>query len=68
MPLLLVSLSAMFNSVTKDMSVSIPVTISYIYILIGFVIIYLTYELSKLLSRRKINKISMAEALKSRME
>ncbi|GAA0076611.1 hypothetical protein UT300005_09890 [Clostridium sp. CTA-5] len=50
------------------MSVSFPVTIDYIYVLIGFVIIYLTYEFSKLLSRRKINKITMAEALKSRME
>ncbi|WP_097025622.1 ABC transporter permease [Clostridium peptidivorans] len=67
-PLLLASLSAMFKSITKDMSVSFPVTINYIYVLVGFVIIYLTYELSKLLSRRKINRISMAEALKSRME
>lgn len=67
-PLLLTSLSAMYSSITKDMSVSIPVTINYIYVFIGFVIIYLTYELSKLLSRKKINRISMAEALKSRME
>lgn len=67
-PLLLASLSAMFKSITKDMNVSFPVTINYIYVLIGFIIIYLTYELSKLLSRRKVNRISMAEALKSRME
>ncbi len=67
-PLLLASMRALFKSITKDMSVSFPVTINYIYVLIGFVIIYLTYELSKLLSRRKINRISMAEALKSRME
>lgn len=67
-PLLLASLSAMFKSITKDMSVSFPVTINYVYVLIGFVIIYLTYELSNLLSRRKINRISMAEALKSGME
>ncbi len=67
-PLLLASLGVLFKSMTKDMSISFPVTIDYIYVLVGFVIIYLTYELSKLLSRRKINKISMAEALKSRME
>ncbi|WML37653.1 ABC transporter permease [Clostridium sp. OS1-26] len=66
--LLLASLSAMFKSITKNMSVSFPVTINYIYVLVGFIIIYLTYELSKLLSRRKITRISMAEALKSRME
>jgi putative ABC transport system permease protein len=67
-PLLLASMRALFKSITKDMSLSFPVTINYIYVLVGFVIIYLTYELSKLLSRRKINRISMAEALKSRME
>jgi putative ABC transport system permease protein len=67
-PLLLLSLGALFKSITKDMSISFPVTLNYVYILIGFIIIYLTYELSKLLSRRKINRISMAEALKSGME
>ena len=67
-PLLLVSMRALFNSITKDMSVSFPVTINYLYVLIGFITIYLTYELSKLLSKRKINRISMADALKSRME
>ncbi|WP_027624937.1 ABC transporter permease [Clostridium lundense] len=67
-PLLLASMRILFKSITKDMSVSFPVTINYIYVLIGFVIIYLTYEISKLLSRRKIDKISMTEALKSPME
>lgn len=67
-PLLLAYLNAMFKSITKDMSVSFPVTINSIYILMGFAIIYLTYELSKLLSKRKINRISMTEALKSRIE
>ncbi|NRW45283.1 ABC-type antimicrobial peptide transport system permease subunit [Clostridium beijerinckii] len=67
-PLLLGSLTALFKSITKEMSISFPVTLDYSYIIIGFVIIYLTFELSKLLSRKKINKISMAEALKSRVE
>ncbi|AWI04509.1 ABC transporter permease [Clostridium drakei] len=67
-PLLLASMRALFKSMTKDMNVSFPVTINYIYVIVGFIIIYLTYELSKLLSRKKINKISMAEALKSRIE
>jgi putative ABC transport system permease protein len=67
-PLLLVSLGAMFKSVTKNMSISFPIKISYSYLLLGFVIIYLTYELSKALSKKKINKISMNEVLKSRLE
>lgn len=67
-PFLLGSLTALFKSMTKEMSISFPVTIDYIYVLVGFIIIYLTFELSKLLNRKKINRISMAEALKSRME
>ncbi|ADK14497.1 ABC transporter permease [Clostridium ljungdahlii] len=67
-PLLLASMRALFKSMTKDMNVSFPVTINYIYVIVGFIIIYLTYEFSKLLSRKKINKISMSEALKSRIE
>ena len=67
-PLLLASLKAMFKSMTQDMSITFPVTIEYIYVVIGFVIIYLTFELSKLLNRRKVNRISMSESLKSRME
>ncbi|NRT75702.1 ABC transporter permease [Clostridium beijerinckii] len=67
-PLLLGSLTALFKSMTKEMSISFHVTLDNIYIIIGFVIIYLTFELSKLFIRKKINKISMAEALKSRVE
>lgn len=67
-PLLLMSLRAMFQSLTKEMSISLPTTISYSYLLIGFVIIYFTYEISKALSKKKINRISMTEVLKSRLE
>ena len=67
-PLLLVSLDAMFKSLTKEMSVSLPITISYSYLVIGFVIIYATFEVSKALSKKKVNRISMNEVLKSRLE
>lgn len=67
-PLLLASLSAMFKSVTKSMNFTFPVTIGYSYVIVGFVVIYFTYEISKLLSRKKINRISMTEALKAGME
>lgn len=67
-PLLLASLSSMFKSLTKDMSISFPVKINFSYLLIGFAVIYLTYELSKALSKRKINKVSMNEVLKSGLE
>lgn len=67
-PLLIVSLDAMFKSVTKDMSITFPVSINYIYIFAGFIVIYMTYEISKAFSKRKVNKISMNEVLKSVQE
>lgn len=67
-PLLLALLGVMFKSLTKEMSISLPITISYNYIIIGFIIIYVTYEFSKALSKKKINRISMTEVLKSRLE
>lgn len=67
-PLLLASLGAMYKSLTKEMSFSLPITIDYSYIVIGFVIIYITYEISKALSKKKVNRISMNEVLKSRLE
>ncbi|MCX7747795.1 MAG: ABC transporter permease [Clostridia bacterium] len=67
-PLLLTSMSAMFKSITRSMNFAFPVTIQYGYVLVGFVVIYFTYEVSKALSRKKINRISMTEALKAGME
>ncbi|MDF2944867.1 MAG: permease [Herbinix sp.] len=67
-PLLLASLNELFRSLTQEMSISLPITISYTYILAGFIIIYITYEASKAMSKKKINRISMNEILKSRLE
>ena len=67
-PLLLASLNELFRSLTKEMSISLPITLSYGYIMAGFIVIYLTYTVSKSLSKKKINRISMNEILKSRLE
>jgi putative ABC transport system permease protein len=67
-PLLLASLNELFRSLTKEMSISLPITLSYGYIMAGFLVIYLTYAVSKALSKKKINRISMNEILKSRLE
>lgn len=64
-PLMLALLKAMFQSVAANSSFNMPVRIDYIYILAGFAVIYLIYELSKALSRKKINRIGLTEALKS---
>lgn len=67
-PLIHMFLSSLLNSVTKDMTIFFPMTVNYFYILLGFVIIYFTYELSKVLSKRKVNGISMTDSLKSESE
>ncbi len=67
-PLLLASLSAMINSATRSINLTLPVRIDYSYVFAGFVIIYLTYELSKALSKKKVNRISMTEILKAGSE
>jgi putative ABC transport system permease protein len=64
-PMLLLSLSALFKSVSRSMNFIFPVRISYSYVFLGFVVIYLTYEISKALSKKKINRISMNEILKT---
>jgi putative ABC transport system permease protein len=67
-PLILASMSALFQSLAKSVKVSLPVSISLPYILIGFAVVYLTYWLSRALSRKKVDRISMAEALKAGTE
>lgn len=67
-PLILASMGALFKSLTESLKLTLPVTISYPYILAGFVVVYLTYELSKALSRKKVARISMSDALKAGME
>lgn len=67
-PMLLISLNAMFKSLTKSMNFTFPVIINYVYIILGFIIICFTYQISKALNKKKINKINMYEALKSGVE
>ncbi|MFL0194051.1 ABC transporter permease [Clostridium sp. WILCCON 0269] len=67
-PLILASMDLLFRSLTESIKLAIPITINYSYVIVGFVVVYLTYELSKALNRKKIYKISMSEALKASME
>jgi len=52
----------------KEIDMTTPIIIAPIKIAIGFVIMYLTYEFSKFLSKRKVLSISMAESLKAQRE
>ncbi len=67
-PLILVSLQQFFQEMTAEMSMSIPARLDPWSILFGFVILMFSYQLSKWLNRRKINRVSMSETLKSARE
>ncbi|OEF99967.1 hypothetical protein BHF71_07160 [Vulcanibacillus modesticaldus] len=67
-PLLFVSLEQYFNAITAEMNFSFPVKLDEINMVIGFVVIILTYQISKFLNKGKINKISMVDTLKSKAE
>lgn len=67
-PLILATMGAMFGSLTASVNLTMPATISYPYVIAGFAVVYLTYELSKALSKKKISRISMGEALKASID
>ncbi len=64
-PLVLNLMDAAFKSMTQSIDIAFPIVINYVYVIAGFAIVYLTYELSKALSKRKLNRISMSEAIKA---
>ncbi len=67
-PLILATMRVFFKSLTESVNLTLPVIISYPYIIIGFAVIWLTYELSKAMSKRKVDRIPMTEALKAETE
>ncbi|NMC57427.1 MAG: FtsX-like permease family protein, partial [Eubacteriaceae bacterium] len=67
-PVIMNLMGAAFKSITQNIDIAFPIVINYVYLIIGFVVVYLMYELSKALNKRKLNKIDMSEALKSGKE
>ena len=68
-PLILAALGVLAQSIENSVGLALPpMRIDLPYILIGFIVVMLSYELSKLLCRKKVNAVSMSEALKSGME
>jgi putative ABC transport system permease protein len=45
-----------------------PATVDLPFLVLGFIVVMLAFELSKLLSRKKVDAVSMSEALKATME
>lgn len=67
-PVLLASVTALMQSLAGNMQMTIPARLNIWYVLFGFVIVMVTYQIAKLLSRKKINRIPMSEALKAGTE
>ncbi|MBB6215341.1 putative ABC transport system permease protein [Anaerosolibacter carboniphilus] len=67
-PIMAASMDAMYGYLGKMINLVLPTIISPLYVVVCFVVIMLTYHLSKLLCAKKVNTISMSEALKAGME
>ena len=67
-PATFASLDAMLQSVGKGVNISFPITVSPVYVVLSFVVIYGTYELSKWLAKKKVFAVSMAESLKTQRD
>lgn len=67
-PLSFALMGGLMKALEKSLVFSMPVTIKPIYAIFGFVVVMLSYELSKLFCRRKVNAVLMSEALKAGIE
>lgn len=67
-PALLGTAGAFFGSLTENLQVVLPVKLSALYMLFGFIIVMATYEFAKWMCRKKVARIPMSEALKAGTE
>ncbi|WMJ87060.1 ABC transporter permease [Anaerocolumna sp. MB42-C2] len=67
-PIMAVSMGAMYGYLGDMINLVLPTIISPVYVVFCFAAIMLTYQLSKLLCAKKVNAVSMSEALKAGVE
>jgi putative ABC transport system permease protein len=67
-PALIGTVGALFGSLTDTLQVILPVKLNVWYMILGFVIVLITFEFAKLMFRKKIARIPMSEALKAGTE
>lgn len=67
-PVMAASMSAMYGYLGNMINLVLPTIISPFYVALCSVAIMLTYQLSKLLCAKKVNAVSMSEALKAGTE
>lgn len=64
-PALLGTANLFFDSLTESLQLVLPVKLNPVYILVGFLVVMLTFETSKRMCRKKVAAVPMSEALKS---
>jgi putative ABC transport system permease protein len=67
-PIAVVSMGALYGYLGNIINLMLPTIISPLYVVISFVAIMLTYQLSKLLCAKSVEAVSMSEALKAGTE
>ena len=67
-PIMAASMGAMYGYIGNMINLVLPTIISPLYVAVCFVVIMLTYQLSKLLCSKRVNEVSMNEALKGGSE
>ncbi|MDF2595347.1 MAG: hypothetical protein K0R69_1688 [Clostridia bacterium] len=68
-PLTFIGIGVLVQSLEDSVGMTLPpLKIDMPYVLLGFIVVMLTYELSKLLCKKKVNSVTMSEALKAGME
>ncbi|WP_236932652.1 ABC transporter permease [Geosporobacter ferrireducens] len=67
-PIMAASMGTMYGYLGNMINLVLPTIISPLYVAVCFVVIMLTYQLSKLLCSKRVNEVSMSEALKAGME
>ncbi|PYI55544.1 ABC transporter permease [Paenibacillus flagellatus] len=67
-PISFAAMGGLMQTLENSAPFAMPVKIDPLYIGVGFAAVMLSYELSKLLCKRKVNAVSMSEALKAGTE
>lgn len=67
-PALLGTVGALYGSLTESLQIVLPVKLNVWYMLLGFIVVMVTFEFAKLMCRKKVKRIPMSEALKAGTE
>lgn len=67
-PLILATIGGLLQSLDNSVGLTLPVRINPLFIVVGFIVVMLSFELSKLMCRKKVDAVPMSKALKSGLE